>query len=134
MDHQGHSAKIQRGGKHWIWYLLVLLVVEKIVQHIFVTIAFWRNIGGIRGTVTVSPDLLMIAGAMVAILFILALWGLLTKKKWAIDLLIGLAVFDILGEFIAQGRLDIVITVSFIVAILILIFALVYRSQTLKSR
>jgi len=115
--------------RNWIWYVLVILNIEKIIQHIFVTYAFWRDIGGIRSQVAVSPDLLMIAGACIAILFIISLWGLLTNKWWANNLLIGLAIFDILGEFVAQGRIDIAIPVSFVVAVVILILALVYRRQ-----
>jgi hypothetical protein len=76
----------------------------------------------------------MIAGAGVAILFMLSLWGLLTNKWWAINLLIGLALFDIFGEFIAQGRIDIAIPVSFVVAVVILILALVYRRQNLRKK
>ena len=59
----------------------------------------------------------MVAGAAVAILFALSLWGMLSGKRWALSLLIGLAVFDILGEFVAQGTLAIKIHVSFLVAI-----------------
>lgn len=120
--------------RNWIWYVLVILTIEKIIQHIFVTYAFWQDIGDIRSQVAVSPDLLMIAGAGIAILFMLSLWGLFTNKFWAINLLIGLALFDILGEFIAQGRLDIAIPVSFVVAGVILILALVYRRQNRKSK
>ena len=71
----------------------------------------------------------MIAGFIVSLFFMLSLWGLLTYKHWAIDLLIGLALFDILGEFVAQGRLDIKIPLSFVVAILILILAIIFRRQ-----
>ncbi len=59
----------------------------------------------------------------------ISLWGMFTNKWWAINLLIGLALFDIIGEFIAQGRIDIAIPVSFIVAVAILTLALVFRRQ-----
>jgi hypothetical protein len=48
-------------------------------------------------------------------------------------LLIGLALFDIIGEFVAQGVISIVITVSFLVATLLLILTLVYRRQEMKN-
>jgi len=51
----------------------------------------------------------------------------LVQKKWALNLVTALAIWDILGEFIAQGRLDIVITVSFLVAILLLVLSALYR-------
>ena len=115
--------------RNWIWYVLVILNIEKIIQHIFVTYAFWQDIGGIRSQVAVPPDVLMIAGAGIAVLFMISLWGMSTNKWWAINLLIGLALFDIIGEFIAQGRIDIAIPISFIVAVAILILALVFRRQ-----
>ena len=115
--------------RNWIWYVLAFLNIEKIIQHLFVTYAFWHDIGGIRSQVAVPPDLLMIAGAGIAILFMLSLWGLLTDTGWAINLLIGLALFDIAGEFMAQGRMDIAIPVSLVVAVVILILALVFRRE-----
>ncbi len=115
--------------RNWIWIVLVILNIEKIIQHLFVTYAFWRDIGGIRSQVAVPPDVFMIAGAGIAVLFMISLWGMFTNKWWTINLLIGLALFDIIGEFIAQGRIDIDIPISFIVAVAILILALVYRQQ-----
>jgi hypothetical protein len=120
--------------RNWIWYVLAFLNIEKIIQHLFVTYAFWHDIGGIRSQVAVPPDLLMIAGAGIAFLFMVALWGLFTDQGWAINLLIGLALFDIVGEFIAQGRMDIAIPVSFVVAVVILILALVYRRQNHRTK
>ncbi len=108
---------------------LVLLTIEKIVQHIFVTLAFYYNWGDIASTVVVSPTFLMISGAIVAALFVYSLRGLLKKQGWAIKLLTALAIFDLLGEFVAQGRLAITITVSFLVAALLFILCLVYRME-----
>ena len=106
---------------------MLVLIVEKIVQHCFVTLAFYFNWRDIGSTVAVSPELLMVAGAAVAILFALSLWGMLSGKRWALSLLIALALFDILGEFVAQGTLAIKINVSFLVAITLLVLAIVYR-------
>ena len=113
----------------WVYYGLVLLTIEKIVQHIVVTLAFYYNWRDIASTVVVSPSFLMILGAIIAILFILSLWGLLKKQFWAIHLLIALAVFDLVGEFVAQGRIAITMTISFLVAAFLLILCLVYRRQ-----
>jgi hypothetical protein len=107
----------------------VILNIEKIIQHIFVTIAFWLDFGGLRSRVAVPPDLLIVAGAIVAILFMVSLWGMLTNKRWAISLLMGLALFDIFGEFVAQGRFDIRIPLSFIVAVLIFLLTIVFKRQ-----
>jgi hypothetical protein len=74
----------------------------------------------------------MILGVVVTVLFALSLWGLITQQKWAVNLVIALALFDIIGEFVAQGTIIITITVSFLVATILLILALVYRRQEVK--
>jgi uncharacterized membrane protein len=53
------------------------------------------------------------------------------SSRWATNLVVALALFDIVGEFVAQGRIDIVVTVSFVVATILLIVALIYRRQEL---
>ncbi len=111
----------------WLKYLLIALMVEKIIQHFVVTIAFYLNLKDIGSTVAVDPGILMILGAVVAILLILNLWGMVTQQKWAVNLVIALALFDMIGEFVAQGKIGIVITVSFLAATLLLILALSYR-------
>jgi hypothetical protein len=100
------------------YYLIALLTLEKIVQHVVVTLCFLFDFGGIRATVA----------GIVALLFFIALWGLLTEKTWSISLVAGLAVFDIVGEFIAQGTIFITIMVSFVVAIVLLV--LCYRTRS----
>ena len=114
---------------NWVYYGLVLLTIEKICQHIIVTLAFYYNWRDITSAVVVSPTFLMISGAMIAILFIISLCGLLNKQFWAINLLTVLAVFDLIGEFVAQGRIAITMTISFLVAAFLLILCLVYRRQ-----
>ena len=113
----------------WVKVVTLVLVAEKIIQHIFVTMAFYFNWKDIRSTVAVSPDALMILGAIAAILFALSLWGLLMHRKWSTGLIMGLALFDMVGEFVAQGRIDIVINVSFLMATLLLILSFPYRRE-----
>ena len=113
----------------WPRLALIILVSEKIIQHLFVTMAFYFNWGEIASTVVVNSDILMILGAVVAVLFVISLWGLITLRKWTTDLVLGLALFDIIGEFVAQGRIGIAITVSFVVATILLILTLLYRRQ-----
>jgi len=119
---------------NWVYYGLVLLTIEKIVQHIIVTLAFYYNWRDIASTVVVSSTFLMISGAMIAILFIISLWGLLNKQVWAINLLTVLAVFDLVGEFAAQGRIAITMTISFLVAAFLFILCLVYRTQMQRGQ
>ena len=90
----------------------------------FVTLAFWFNWQDIAATVVVSPAVLTVLGACAAVLFALALWGALRDKKWASLLAGGMALFDIVGEFVAQGTLAIQLNVSFLVAALLLVLAL----------
>jgi len=116
-----------------LYILLTLLIAEKIIQHIFVTLAFYFNWADIASTVVVSPTILMILGALVALLFVLSLWGMIKKQNWAVNLVIFLALFDIVGEFVAQGTIGIVITVSFSIAVLLLILALILRKYTGKQ-
>ncbi len=112
-----------------VYYGLVLLTVEKIIQHIFVTLAFYFNWQDISSTVVVSSRVLMITGAFIAILFALSLWGLLKKYTWSVNLLITLAIFDMVGELVAQGKVAITLNVSFLVAVTLFILCLVYRRQ-----
>lgn len=113
----------------WLKVLLVALVLEKIIQHTVVTLAFYFDWAAIGATVVVNPEILMVLGALVAILFAMALWGVIRGQNWAANLLIGLAIFDILGEFIAQGTFGITITVSFLAALALLLLAIAYRRQ-----
>ena len=115
----------------WARVALLVLVVEKIVQHIVVTVAFYFNWRDIGSTVVVSPTVLMVLGAGVAVAFAVSLWGLLRRREWAVNLVIALALFDIVGEFVAQGRIGIRITVSFVVAIVLLILSILHQGQGL---
>lgn len=59
-------------------------------------------------------------GATAALLFLVSFVALLAKRRWSLTLLTGLAVFDIVGEFIAQGTVVIRVTVSFAIALMVL--------------
>lgn len=113
----------------WLKYALVVLLAEKTIQHIAVSVAFYFNWTGIGASVAVSPRVLIVLGVTVAILFALALWALVTERPWASALVIALALFDIIGEFVVQATLAIAITVSFVVALLLLVLGLMYRRR-----
>jgi hypothetical protein len=121
---EGKGAQMK---SNWLYYGILLLTVEKIVQHIVVTLAFYFNWKDIASSVVVSPTLLLISGALVAILFVVSLWGLLKKQIWSVNVLIALALFDLFGEFVAQGRVAITMTVSFLAATVLLALCVVYR-------
>ena len=103
-----------------ISYLLTVLMLEKIVQHTFVSLAFLYDIGGVRSTVAVDYRALMISGAVIAILFAVALPALIQKKRWSLYLVALLAASDIIGEFIAQGTVFVTINISIIVSTILL--------------
>ena len=115
---------------NWMYYALILLTVEKTIQHIVVTLAFYFNWRDIVSTVVVDPGILMIVGAIVAVLFGTSLSGLIRKHTGAVDAILYLALFDIIGEFVAQGTLVIFITVSFLVAVVLFLLAFTYRRQS----
>jgi len=111
-----------------------LLTAEKAVQHLFVTYAFFVDLGGIRSQVVPDFRILMVAGFVVFGLFAVALYGQLIDAAWSTSLVNGLAIFDIAGEFYAQGTLIIDVTVSFVVAVVILLTVhLIRRAERLPS-
>jgi Na+/melibiose symporter-like transporter len=130
MKSDTHSLTVRTEKPDWLRIILMLLLVEKTVQHITVTLAFYYNWSDIRSDVVIEYHVLMISGAVVAVLFAITAWGIWRRRKWAPTLAIGLALFDIIGEFVAQGRIAILITVSFLVAIVLLIVAIHYRRST----
>lgn len=116
----------QRG---WLRTALLALLVEKVIQHVAVTVAFASNWDGIRASVALPYQVFMVAGLALAPLFALAAWWLLRRDRWARGLTIALALTDIVGEFVAQGGIFITITVSLLVAVALLALALVYRPR-----
>lgn len=109
--------------------ILVVLSFEKFIQHMVVTYAFYVDMGEIRNTVMVDHRLLMISGFMVGILFLVNIPFLLARKRSSFTVLFLLALFDFIGEFIAQGTLAIDITVSFLVASTILLILIIERKR-----
>jgi hypothetical protein len=114
---------------HLLLYILVFLSFEKFIQHMVVTYAFYVDMGEIRSTVMVDHRLLMISGFIVGILFFVNIPFLLQRKRSSFTVLFFLAIFDFIGEFIAQGTLAIDITVSFLVATIILLILIIGRKQ-----
>ena len=105
-------------------FLLLILSGEKVVQHVFVTLALLSDFGGIRSTVDVDYRALAVSGAVLAVLFAFSFWAVLLKKEWALYLLTAAAAFDVIGEFVAQGTFTIAINVSILVAVTLLILCL----------
>ena len=66
MTSEGTSRSSEVTKLTWVYALLVLPIIEKIIQHIFVTLTFYFNWKDIASTVVISPMILMILGAFVA--------------------------------------------------------------------
>ncbi|MDH5450133.1 MAG: hypothetical protein OEX77_04390 [Candidatus Bathyarchaeota archaeon] len=103
------------------------------IQHVVVSVSFFYNNSDIRSTVGVQYEVLMISGAIVAVLFAAALWGVIERRNWGLLLVAVLAAFDIVGEFIAQGTIFITITVSILVAIVLLVLCY-YKIRSIQGK
>lgn len=110
--------------------ILRILLAEKVVQHLFVTAAFATDLAQFRDDAPFDYRWFLISGGIVALLFALALYGHLQHHRWSLQLAITLAVFDIVGEFVYQGGLNIVITVSLLVATVALVLASIELRRT----
>ena len=109
--------------------VLIVLSVEKFIQHMFVSYAFAVDLAGIRATVAVDYRLLLVSGFIVGWLFLINIPFLWRQVRGAFYLLFGLAMFDIVGEFVAQGTLFIDMMLSFMVALAILLVLFVNRKR-----
>ena len=115
--------------ENFLLYFLVFLSLEKFIQHVVVTYAFYVNLGEIRSSVMVDHWVLMISGFFVGLLFLINIPFLLQRKRNSFTVLFLLALFDFIGEFIAQGTLIINITLSFLVASIILLILIIERKR-----
>lgn len=112
-----------------IQIILILVLVEKIIQHVFVAAAFFVAIPGVGtpdiGTrLDISSPVLGVMNAVLAILFGCAIWGIAADKHWSKTLILFLGVFDIAAEFAFHGLFF--ITFSVIGAALLIILLLKY--------
>jgi uncharacterized membrane protein (UPF0136 family) len=114
-------------------YLLIILSLEKIFQHVIVSLSLLYDIGSIRSTVALDYRVLMVSGVVDAILFAVALLALIQKKRWGLYLMALLAASDIIGEFIAQGTVLVAINVSILVAIVLLFLCYFERRNLHKT-
>jgi hypothetical protein len=112
----------------WL-YVLIILSIEKFFQHLVVSYSFFVDYRRIRGSVAVDYQILLISGFIVGILFLTNIPFLYQQRHFSFILLFSLAMFDFIGEFIAQGTPFINITVSFSVAIAIIVILLIHRKH-----
>jgi len=111
------------------YFLLLILAFEKFIQHMFVTFALITDLGRLRQQVSLDFRFFLISGFLVGILFLVAFFLLLRRNPLSLSLLLYLALFDFIGEFVAQGTIFNIITVSLLVATLILILLRLKREE-----
>ena len=113
---------------------ILLLTFEKMLQHLLTAVFFAVDIPGIGrpdigSTFQLSDATMAVLNVIVFVLFGLGFWGRLQNQKWHRPLLVGLAVFDILAEFVFHGFFF--ITVSVIVAVILLVL---FKLEAGKSK
>ena len=110
-----------------------MLSTEKVVQHLFVTYAFAVDLGEIRASVVIHHVPLMIVGFVVGLLFALSARLQYKNQRSGFLLLLYLALFDFVSEFVAQGTLAIEIVLSIVVAAIILLTLFVNRNALIQA-
>ena len=103
---------------------ILVLTVEKMLQHLLTAVFFAVAIPGIGRpeigpTFDLSDTTMVVLNLIVFILFGVGFWGRLQGQRWHRSLLIGLALFVILAEFVFHGFFY--ITISVIVSAILLV-------------
>ncbi len=109
--------------------ILILLLVEKIIQHALTAMAFLIAIPRVRtpdiGTrLDISHPVMGVSNAALVSLFGCAIWGIAADKQWSKTLILFLAFIDIAAEFIFHGLFF--ITFSILGAAILIILLLKY--------
>lgn len=107
-----------------IHFVILILTAEKMLQHLLTAVFFAVDIPGIGRpeigpTLDLSDTTMVVLNLIVFILFGIGFWGRLRGQRWHRSLLGGLALFDILAEFVFHGFFY--ITVSVIVSVVLLV-------------
>ncbi len=105
---------------------ILLLTFEKMLQHLLTAVFFVVDVPAIGRpdigpTFQLSDVAMAVLNLIVFILFGISFWGRLRGSQWHKPLLAGLALFDILAEFIFHGFFFITVSVIVALALLVLI-------------
>jgi hypothetical protein len=105
---------------------ILALTFEKMPQHLLTAVFFAVEVPGISSpdigsTLQLSDATMVLLNIIAFILFGLSFWGKLRGEPWHRPLLVGLAVFDILAEFVFHGFFYITISVIVALALLVLL-------------
>ena len=113
--------------KHKVIHISILvLTFEKMLQHLLTAVFFVVDIPGIGRpdigpTFQFSDATMAVLNLIVFVLFGASFWGRLQGKGWHKPLLVSLAIFDILAEFVFHGFFFITISVIVSAVLLVLI-------------
>ncbi len=114
-------------------YILIILLAEKVVQHVATVPVFVWNIGDMRADFAIDYSLLIGANVVLAAIYGAALYEVATKHVWGSLMAIPPALFDIVAEYVLHGLFT-PLTVSVIVAAAIVIVAIAERHYRLQER
>ena len=120
-----------------IFWAVLALVGEKILQHCLTALFFVVNIDGIgkpnAGSLIVLSDPVMAVLNLVLMgFFAWGFWDIWKHRTRGLNLVILLSAFDIVAEFAFHGF--IYVTVSVIVAIFLIVFAFALKSTLTSAR
>jgi hypothetical protein len=119
-----------------IFWIVLGLVGEKILQHGLTALFFVINIDGIGkpdigNRIPLSDPVMVVLNCIVMGFFIWGFWDIWKLRTRGLYLTIILSLFDIIAEFIFHGFGF--ITISVIVAIFLIGFAFTLKSIDLKT-
>lgn len=117
--------------------LLYILTIEKALQHLITALFFIMNIPGIGipnigSNFQINNNIMALLNFVYFAFFVFGIVGLIKKKKWAIKLIIALALLDIILEFVFHHFFF--ITISVIVSTILVIITGLYLKTEKKTR
>ena len=116
--------------------ILIILIIEKIIQHLYTSISFIVNKPQL-GIIDISPYMginrptLAILNFIMVSILAASIYYLKRKNTKILSIILGVAIFDIIAEFIFHGFFF--ITVSVIISTIIVFFLHKYKKYTLLS-
>ncbi len=121
--------------KHYavVTYVFIILLAEKVIQHVATVPAFVWDLGGLRVDFAVGYTLLIGANIVLAANYGVALYGAVTKHVWGPLVAIPPALFDIVAEYVFHGLFT-PLTISVIVAAFVVLLALVEYYYRIRLR
>jgi hypothetical protein len=121
-----------RKNQNLIRIILLILLSEKIIQHALTALAFTVAIPGvgspsIGNRFEISDLVMAISNSILVVLFGISILGIIKGKSWSKTLVIILASFDIVAEFIFHGLFY--ITISVIVSAFLIILMMIFPDK-----